>query len=153
MVARNRAPSWPSEARWSPARVRPHNWPHAEHAADSPGPFHDLAEADECDLGRVDDAEDLLDALVAEVGDGDGRVGHLGAAQSAGSGPTDKVAQRLHELVERELVGVVDGGGDQAPAAERHGDAEVHGTGWAERALGPEAVHGGDCRGQRGRWP
>ena len=81
-----------------------------------PRALHDLAEADDSYLRRVDDWEDHFDALFTEAGDGDRRVGQLGAAQGAGAGTVDQVAELPHQFPEALAVGVVQRGRDQ-PAA------------------------------------
>ena len=89
----------------------------------------------------------LVGALVAEVGDGDRRVGHLRAAQGRRAGAAHQVAQRRHEVVERQPVGVVDGGRHQTAAPQRDGHAEVDLVGRAgSRLVVPEAVERGDRR-------
>ena len=91
--------------------------------------------------GWVDHAVHLLDALVAEVGHGDRGIGHLGAPQPPGAGALDEVAKRAMSSSRVMRVGVVDGGGDEAAAAERDGDPEVHGAaGWnppSQKPLSP----------------
>ena len=56
------------------------------------GRSRDPAEAHERHLRRIDDAEGGLDALLAEVGHRDRRIGELGAAQRAGAGARDEIA-------------------------------------------------------------
>ena len=104
-----------------------HHRPDAQQAVDRPRPLGDAAEADERDLGRVDHPVHRLDPLVAEVGHGDRGVGQLRAAQPPGTGPGDQVTQLGHQLAGIQVVGVVDGGGDQAAAAQRDRHPEVDG--------------------------
>ena len=111
--ARNRAPRWPSLARWSAARVAV-STRRADHLSrDSPGPFDGHTKADKRDLGRIDDAEHRLDAALSEIGDRDRRIRQLGAAQRAAARAGDEISQLRHQLVERQLVCVADGRCDQ----------------------------------------
>ena len=71
------------------------NWPSEIHGRSTMRP-----EADDRDLRREDDPEHGLDAALAEARDGDRRVGHLGAAQRAGTRTRDEVAEGVHQLVE-----------------------------------------------------
>ena len=52
----------------------------------------------------------------------------------------DHVAQRGHQLVERLLVGVVNGGRDEAAAADRDGESDVDGVAWLVPVVAPKAV-------------
>src|SRR6516225_4021116 len=112
-------------------RERCHQYaPSSNLAADSPGPLDWHAEADERDLGWVDNAEHSLDAPSAEISDRDRRIGELGAAQRAAARSCDEIAQLGHQLVERKLVRVVNGGRDEATAADRDRRADMDaGTG------------------------
>ncbi len=83
-----------------------------------PRAFADFPEAHERNLGRVDDAEDRICALITEIGDRDRGVGELRASEAAGPGAFHKILQRLHELGKAELIGVVDGWGDEATAPQ-----------------------------------
>ena len=107
-AARKRPARWPSLTRWSAASVAVD---HAAAATSAPsttqGRSHDPAEADDRDLRRIDDAEDGLDALLAETRHGDRRVRQLRAAQAAGPGTLHEVAEGAHQVAELAAVGVV----------------------------------------------
>ena len=90
-----------------------------------PGALAWRAEAEERDLRRIDDAEDRVGGVVAEVRHGDRRIGHLRAPQRARTRAPDDVDERCHEVGERTLVGIADRRGDEAAMAERDGDADV----------------------------
>ena len=65
-----------------------------------PRALDDAAEPDEGDLRRVDHAVDRRDALLAEAGDGDRRVGSSRELRSAARARLHQVAQSRHQLVE-----------------------------------------------------
>ncbi len=105
-----------------------------------PRPFGHSSEADKRHLWRIDDALHELDALVAEIRDGDRRIGHLGAAQRQGAGPGDEVGERAHQRVEVHGIDVVERRRDQAALAQRNRDAEMHASTGHEAILLEEAV-------------
>ena len=74
---------------------------------------------------------------VTEVGDGDGRVCHLAAPQSAGPGAADKVAEPGHQ------VGVMDSRGHHSGVAQRDRDTEINAHGGDEVVVDPESVQRG----------
>ena len=92
--------------------------PSAEQPIFGPRSFGDLAEADECHLGRIDHPEDLINAEIPEVSDGDGRITHLRTPQPTDAGPCDEITQRHHEVIEPQCGRVVDGGCDDPSAAQ-----------------------------------
>src|SRR6476659_2835583 len=126
-------------------------WPYAEQAVDGPGPLRDGTEADEGHLGRVDDAQHALDALVAEVGDGAARRGQVGAAEPPRPGAGGELAHGRHHLAHREAVGVVDGGHEEAAAAQREDETEVDDRRRPEGTVDPVAVEVWDGAGGAGR--
>src|SRR3990167_3162795 len=81
------------------SKTRRHRWHDAKGAVCHPRHLTNSAETDQGDLRRVDHAVDGVHALVAQIGDGQGRVRHLGAAQRSGAGPPDQVSEFAHELI------------------------------------------------------
>ena len=124
-AARKSPPRWPSVARWSAESVAVTTGRGMICALDHPGPLHDLAEADDRDLRRVDDTEDALHALLAQARHRDRRIGELGAPQRAGTGAHHEVAETSHELVQALVIRVVQGGGDETAGSQRDGDADM----------------------------
>lgn len=102
-----------------------HERAYAEHAVGGPRPIRDRAEADQRDLRRVDDANDGLDALLAQVRHGDRRVGQFGGAQPACARTRDQILEGRHQIAERELIGVVDRGRDQTATAQGNRELPV----------------------------
>ena len=152
MAARKRLPSWPSDTRWSAESVARTTGRTPSIPADAHGRSTIRPKPTRATCGRVDHAEHLLGALLAEVGHGDRGLAHLGAAQGAGPGPADQVAERPHQRVEREPVGIVDRRGDEATAAERRPPRRGGRRATARKLSVPEAVHDGNlARGERGR--
>ena len=105
-----------------------------------PRPLDERAEPDDRDLRREDDAEDALDAALADARDGDRRLRHLRAPQRAGPRAGDEVAERVHQLLDRELVGVVDRRRDEAAATKGDRDADVDVVAADELVSAPDRV-------------
>ncbi len=57
-------------------------------------------------------------------------------------------AEVVHQLVQRPLIGVAEGGGEQAPATQGDGEPDVDAGAGHEGAVAPEAVELGKL-GQR----
>jgi hypothetical protein len=83
------------------------------------------------------------DTEVAEVGDRDRGVAHLRAAQAAGPGPPDEIAEIACDFVDRLPIGVVERGRDESAAAQRDGAAHVHAGSGREPVVLPESVQAG----------
>jgi transposase len=69
--------------------------PHAQEAIDGARPVDHPSETDEDHLRRVDHSEHGLHALISEVGDRDRGVRHVGALQSARTGPGGRTGARI----------------------------------------------------------
>ena len=89
-------------------------------------------------------------AAVAEVRDSDRRVGHLGAAEPAAACARREIAQGGHELGERQPVGVVHCGRDEAAAASEIATPRCTPEPGYEPVVDPEAVEL-RVRGRRAR--
>ena len=81
-------------------------------------PVDDLAEAHQRYLGRIDHTENAFDSLLAEIGDGDGTVSELRAAQIAGTREFDQVEHGAHKFIEIFLIDIVDCRVDQTALAQ-----------------------------------
>src|SRR5208282_982100 len=80
------------------------------------------------------------------------RIGKLRATQSAPPGAANQVAERTHELRERQAVHVVDRRRNQSTLADGDGDAEMNPLARLEAAIDPEAVEIriiAECTGNR----
>src|SRR5208282_5041458 len=131
-----------SVARSMVARQAGHdNRPRPDHSAACPRAFDDLAETDQRNLRRIDHAEDGLDALIAETGNRDGRVGDFGTAKHAGAHALNQIAQARHDFAEVLLADVVNRRRDKAALPDRYRDADVNRLAGFERTIDPEAVH------------
>ena len=102
-----------------------HDGPRFDGRSDDPGSQRRRAESENCHLRRIDHAEQDIDAVIAEAGDRDRRIGELGAAQRPGANPGDEIAQSPISSSRRLAVDVMDGGCHQPAAADRHRGAEM----------------------------
>ena len=87
----------------------------------------DVADAENAGLRRVDNGRERLAAERADVGDGEGRAGHVIGAEFAFAGLCRKSLGFHGEFEQRHLVGVKDRGDDQT-ARGIAGKAEVDGV-------------------------
>ena len=141
MIAlRNKAPRWPSLARWSAASVACTAVTTRIPPSIDADPLCRLAETDEGHLRWIDDAEDRVDAFVAKVGDRDGRVRHLRTPQREGTCPRHKVGEIIHQFVELLFWDVVDGRRDEATATQRDPDPDVNSVRGLEPVVSPKSV-------------
>ena len=74
----------------------------------------DASETDKCDLGRIDHPVHQVRTAIAEAGHGDGRLRHLGAAEPTPSGSAHEIPQPGHQVLQRPVGRIEQGGRDQA---------------------------------------
>ena len=134
IAARNNAPRCPSLARWSAARVACTVVAMRMPPSIGAHPLCRLAETHHRDLRRVDHPEYRVDALVAQVGHGDGGIGHLRTAQRERPGAGHQIGEVGHQLVELLVGDVVDRRSHQTAAAQRNRHPDM------DRRRGLEAV-------------
>ena len=72
----------------------------------------------------IDSPVQHLDAALAEARDRDGWIGELLPTDTAGSHALDKIAHAVHQLVERQSVGIVQRRRREASAAKRRAQHE-----------------------------
>src|SRR6516165_10512764 len=109
-------------------------------AVNDADPLGGLVETDDGHLGRVDDAEDGIDALVAEVGNRDGRVRHLRTPQRERACPRHEISEIVHQFVQLLLRDVMDGRRHETTTAQRYPDTDMDpGRGLAP-VVSPESV-------------
>src|SRR6476659_7865750 len=70
-------------------------WP--DGTVDDPWPHHDHANADNRHLRWIDHSIERLDATFAKAGDGNRRIGQLGAADASGTHSLNEVAHASHQ--------------------------------------------------------
>jgi hypothetical protein len=96
---------------------RVHCGGYADSTVDRANPLRWFSEPYECHLRRINDTEHRIDPFFTQVGDGDGRVRHLRAAQRTGSRACHQVGEVTHQLVEVLFGHIVDGGRDKPATA------------------------------------
>src|SRR3974390_294692 len=120
-------------------------WP--DRAVDHPSSGDHLAEPDNRDLRRIDDAVERFDAAVAQARYSERGIGKLGATDATGARARHQVAHAAHQVVERELVGVMQRWRGEPAATDRDGDADVHGLGRFELVAAIKAIKNGESAG------
>src|SRR4051812_37831541 len=108
--------------------------------------FHDRADGDDEGLRRVNDRGEALDAVAAEVRDGDRAAGVFVGLELLGAGTAGEVLDRFADLAERFLLRVADDRRDEA-FLDGDGNAEIDAAVLDDRVTGEAGIHGRDFRG------
>src|SRR6516162_9914866 len=122
-------------------------------AVNDPGPRNDLAEADDSNLWRINDAIKRFDAPVTETGYRNRRIGYLRAANSSGPRTLHKVTHGAHQVVERKLIRIMQSGRSQTAATDGDCDAQMHWFRGFEFVVAIEAVEAGEAVKGQGDCP
>lgn len=89
------------------------------------GFLDDSADREDRGLGGIHDRAELLDAVGAEIGDGDRPACVFLGLELLVTGAESEVLDGGADLLERELLGIADNGGDKA-ILDGDGHGEVH---------------------------